>query len=123
MSGSPANPAVEPQPRRKAVAVCAVADLVPGAGVAARLGDHQVAVFYLPGDDRELYALGNYDPIGEANVLARGILGDLNGEPVVASPLYKHHFSLVDGRCLEHDGVQVPVYRLLESDGFVYLVQ
>ena len=29
-----------------------------------------------------------------ANVLSRGLVGDLQGERVVASPIYKHHFSL-----------------------------
>uniref|UniRef100_UPI0025A00720 nitrite reductase (NAD(P)H) small subunit n=2 Tax=Enterobacteriaceae TaxID=543 RepID=UPI0025A00720 len=33
-----------------------------------------------------------------ANVLSRGIVGDVAGEPVVISPLYKHRFRLRDGR-------------------------
>lgn len=121
MNGPAANAEPVAQ-RRRAVMICSTADLLPGAGVAARLGARQVALFYLPGEARELYAIGNYDPIGAANVLARGIVGDVNGEPVVASPLYKHHFSLVDGRCLEQHDLCVPVFRALESDGFVYLV-
>jgi nitrite reductase (NADH) large subunit len=35
-----------------------------------------------------------------AHVLSRGIVGELRGERVVASPLYKHHYSLATGRCL-----------------------
>jgi nitrite reductase/ring-hydroxylating ferredoxin subunit len=31
----------------------------------------------------------------------RGIIGDLQGERVIASPIYKQHFSLATGRCLE----------------------
>ncbi|MEQ8486821.1 MAG: nitrite reductase small subunit NirD [Pseudomonadales bacterium] len=102
--------------------VCAISDLVPGAGVGARLGETQVALFHLPEETPAVYAIGNHDPIGGANVLSRGIVGDLGGELVVASPLYKQHFSLVTGRCLEDDAVAVPVFRVLVSDGYVYLV-
>lgn len=102
--------------------MCALADLIPGAGVAARVGDAQVALFLLPDETPAVYAIGNHDPVGGANVLSRGIVGDLQGELVVASPLYKQHFSLVTGRCLEDETVTVPVYRVLVSDGYVYLV-
>ena len=44
-----------------------------------------------------MYAIGNYDPASDANVLARGIVGDIGGEIVVASPIYKQHFSLRHG--------------------------
>jgi nitrite reductase (NADH) small subunit len=90
------------------VAVCRLEDIVPNSGVCALVGERQVAVFRL-GDD-SLYAIGNHDPLSGANVLSRGIVGDLNGEPVVASPVYKQHFSLASGRCLEEPGVAVPVY-------------
>ncbi|WP_420820233.1 nitrite reductase (NAD(P)H) small subunit [Salinicola peritrichatus] len=49
----------------------------------------------------ELYALDNRDPFSGANVIGRGIVGDLGGELVVASPIYKQHFRLRDGQCLE----------------------
>ncbi|MDH4573957.1 nitrite reductase (NAD(P)H) small subunit family protein [Salinicola acroporae] len=49
----------------------------------------------------ELYAVDNHDPFSGANVIGRGIVGDLNGELVVASPIYKQHFRLRDGLCLE----------------------
>jgi nitrite reductase (NADH) small subunit len=74
------------------------------------LGSEQVALFYLPGEEQVLYALANRDPIGEANVLSRGIVGDINGQLVVASPLYKHHFNLATGACLEDDAVRIAVY-------------
>jgi nitrite reductase (NADH) small subunit len=108
---------------QRAVLTCPLTELVPWAGVAARLEGAQVAVFYLPGETPDLYAIGNFDPIGQANVLSRGIVGDIGGELVVASPLYKHHFSLATGRCLERDDVAVPVYCALVSDGYLYLVR
>jgi nitrite reductase (NADH) small subunit len=90
------------------VAVCRLEDIVPNSGVCALVGERQVAVFRM--SDDSLYAIGNHDPLSGANVLSRGIVGDLNGEPVVASPVYKQHFSLASGRCLEEPGVAVPVY-------------
>lgn len=90
--------------------VCQRKDLVAGSGVCALLGNMQVALFYLPGEEPVLYALANRDPIGEANVLSRGIVGDIGGQRVVASPLYKHHFNLATGVCLEDETVRIPVY-------------
>lgn len=92
--------------------ICGVSDLVEHSGVCALLNTgEQVAIFYLPGQSPVLYALGNYDPIGKANVLYRGITGSVKGEVVVASPLYKQHFSLLTGQCMEED-VSVPVFAI-----------
>ncbi|MFH0342886.1 MAG: nitrite reductase small subunit NirD [Chromatiales bacterium] len=88
--------------------VCALDDLVPWYGGCALVQDRQVAIFYLNEDG--LYAIDNYDPIGKANVLHRGIVGDINGELVVASPLYKQHFSLITGQCLEKKEARVETY-------------
>ena len=76
-------------------------DLVAGAGVGARAGDRQLALFWLPELDNALFAISNFCPFSGVHIIARGIVGDIGGEPVVASPLYKQHFSLVDGRCLD----------------------
>jgi len=90
------------------IAVCRIGDIVPNTGVCALVNGRQVAVFRL--DDDSVYAIDNYDPFSRANVLSRGIVGDLKGEVVVASPVYKQHFSLKSGQCLEEPGVRVPVY-------------
>lgn len=92
------------------VEICDLGRLTPDCGVAARVGDRQVAIFYLPDANPTPYAIDNFDPIGDANVLARGIVGDIGGELVVASPLYKQHFSLATGCCLEDPAVRVAVY-------------
>jgi NAD(P)H-dependent nitrite reductase small subunit len=102
------------------VRVCALDDIVPNTGVCALVGTEQVAIFRL--DDDSLYALGNFDPLSGANVLSRGIVGDLGGELVVASPVYKQHFSLATGRCLEDADACVPVFAVRAADGIV-LVQ
>ncbi len=90
--------------------ICALSDLPPNAGLAARLGDTQIALFHLPDTEQKVFAIANLDPKSGANVLARGILGDLGSELVVASPLYKHHYRLRDGQCLEDEAVSVPVW-------------
>ena len=88
--------------------VCRLEEIVPNCGVCALVAGEQVAVFRL--DDDRVFALGNRDPFSGANVLSRGIVGDIDGELVVASPVYKQHFSLLTGRCLEDPSVSVPVY-------------
>ena len=100
-----------------AIRVCPLQDIVPNAGVAALVDGEQVAVFRL--DDEVVHAIGNRDPFSGANVLSRGIVGDLKGELVVASPVYKQHFSLRTGRCLEDAAVRIPVYDARVDDGFV----
>jgi NAD(P)H-dependent nitrite reductase small subunit len=87
--------------------VCRLDDVVPDTGVCALVAGEQVAVFRI---GEKVFAIGNRDPFSGANVLSRGIVGDLNGELVVASPVYKQHFSLLTGRCIEDDSVSVPVY-------------
>lgn len=92
----------------RAMKVCRLDDILPDAGACALVGGEQVAVFRV---GEKIFAIGNRDPFSGANVLSRGIVGDLNGELVVASPVYKQHFSLLDGRCIEDASVSVPVYR------------
>ena len=64
----------------------------------------------MPDETPQVYAIGNWDPIGKANVLSRGIVGDIGERLVVASPLYKHHFDLQTGDCLEESDAKVPVF-------------
>jgi nitrite reductase [NAD(P)H] large subunit len=98
--------------------VCELDDLWPNIGICALVNGLQIAVFRI---GEALYALDNYDPASGANVLARGIVGDLKGEYVVASPLYKHHYSLLTGRCLEDSGKSVNVYPVRALDGRVWV--
>lgn len=102
------------------IPVCALDDIVPGAGVCALVGGRQVALFRLA--DNSLHAIGNHDPLSGANVLSRGIVGDQGGEIVVASPIYKQHYSLASGRCLEEPDVSVRVYAVrLEGSAVMVL--
>jgi nitrite reductase (NADH) small subunit len=102
------------------VAVCRLVDIVPNTGVCALVGERQIAVFRL--DDDSVYAIDNYDPFSRASVLSRGIVGDLKGELVVASPVYKQHFSLATGQCLDDAGVRLAVFPV-RIDGDTILVR
>ena len=101
-----ARPNVAPQ--EQWVAVCKLTEIVPDTGVCALVHGRQVAVFRL--SDDSVYAIDNLDPFSQANVLSRGIVGDLKGEVVVASPVYKQHFNLATGQCVEETDVRVAVY-------------
>ena len=92
--------------------VCARGDLVADSGVVALLDGEQVALFYLPRaqEGQRIYAVGNRDPQSGANVIGRGIVGHLAGHLVVASPLYKQHFRLDDGACVEYAEQRLPVW-------------
>ncbi|MGB3443994.1 MAG: nitrite reductase small subunit NirD [Actinophytocola sp.] len=98
--------------------VCAVDDLIPGRGVAALLaGDEQVAIFLTPAG--AVHALSNVDPFSGAAVLSRGLVGDLGGVPVVASPMHKQHFDLRTGSCVDDPAVSVAVYPVRVEDGAI----
>ncbi|MBU0913224.1 MAG: nitrite reductase small subunit NirD [Gammaproteobacteria bacterium] len=102
--------------------ICAFEDLVENSGICALLNGQQVAVFLLePQGEPQIYAVGNYDPIGGANVLSRGMVGSIGEQIVVASPLYKQHFDLTSGQCLEQPEVVIPVYGVKLQQGRVWL--
>jgi len=88
--------------------VCTLTDLTPQVGVPALIQGEQVAIFRL--NDGRVYAISNYDPFSQANVIARGITGNLKGFDVVASPVYKQHFDLKTGQCLEDASVTLKTY-------------
>jgi nitrite reductase (NADH) small subunit len=104
--------------------VCRVDALVPERGVAALVGDEQVAVFRLAdrGTDAasaRILAVGHRDPFTGANVLARGIVGSRGDVPTVASPLHKQVFDLSTGACLDDPTVTLPTFPVRLEDGWV----
>jgi nitrite reductase (NADH) small subunit len=94
--------------------VCALERIPPSTGICALVGDRQVAVFRI---EDELYAIDNYDPFSKAYVLSRGIVGDRQGIPKVASPIYKQNFNLQTGECFDDPTISITVYpvRLIEN--------
>ncbi|MBS6363358.1 nitrite reductase (NAD(P)H) small subunit, partial [Burkholderia sp.] len=61
------------------------------------------------------------DPASQAAVMSRGLIGNLGERIVVASPLYKHHFDLRTGECLEMPERSVSTYPSRVEDGFVWV--
>jgi len=97
--------------------VCEYDVLLPERGVAALLGDVQIALFRT--HDGEVFALGNQDPFSGANVMSRGIVGSRGDVPTVASPMFKQVFDLRTGACLDDPDVSLPVYPVEIVDGQV----
>lgn len=98
-------------------AVCAADDILPNTGVCALVAGRHVAVFRI-GDDR-FHAIDNVDPQSGASVLSRGLIGSLGDRVVVASPLYKNHFDLRTGECLEAPQNSVRTHAVRVDDGRV----
>lgn len=100
----------------KGVPVCTVDDLVAESGVCALINGRQVALFYFPARAR-VYAIDNFDPVGQANVLSRGLVGSSEGGLFLASPLYKERYCLETGRCLDNPEVVLDTWNTwLEGD-------
>jgi len=95
---------------------CHIDELIRDAGIAVRAHGCQVAIFQT---DVGVFALDNVDPFSRAAVLSRGIVGDLKGRTVVASPMYKQHFCLRTGQCIEDDTVTVQCWPLRQDENGV----
>jgi nitrite reductase (NADH) small subunit len=114
--------------------VCHRDDIVPNTGVAAKVGAAQVAVFRVvapdgteDGPDNGIFALDNFDVRSQANVLSRGLIGELTTETgpalVVASPVYKNHLCLRTGRCLEDESWSVKAWAVTCGDDGAIMVR
>lgn len=97
--------------------ICSVEQILPDTGVAALVDGRHVAVFRV-GADR-FHAIDNIDPRSGASVLSRGLVGNLGERVVVASPLYKNHFDLSTGECLEAPEQSVRAHAVQVQDGRV----
>ena len=91
--------------------ICSRAELIADSGVVAWLDGVQIALFYLPNAaGQQLFAVDNRDPKSGANVIGRGIVGQLGDELMIASPMYKQHFRLADGSCVEYPEQRLNVW-------------
>jgi nitrite reductase (NADH) small subunit len=95
--------------------------IVPDTGVCALLNGRQVAVFRVGAESPSLFAIDNYDPNSSAAVLSRGLVGSIGERVVVASPIYKQHFDLRTGECLEAPQNSVSSYPVRVEDGLVWV--
>ncbi|MCW1874922.1 nitrite reductase large subunit NirB [Erwinia sp. INIA-01] len=103
------------------VDLCDVQAIPANAGMAARLANRQIALFHLPTHPQQVFALSNHEPDSDANVLSRGLLGDVKGEPVVISPLYKQRFRLQDGRSVDDGQLALSVWPVKVENGRVWV--
>jgi nitrite reductase (NADH) small subunit len=106
--------------------VCTLDEIVPNTGVCALVGDEQVAVFRVAAHvadaaPQDVYAIANYDPNSDAAVLSRGLVGNLGERIVVASPIYKQHFDLATGECLEAPANSVHAYATKVENGRIWV--
>jgi nitrite reductase (NADH) small subunit len=98
--------------------ICPLCAIAPNTGVGAWVEGEQVAIFRV-GTEDEVFAISNYDPFSKAFVLSRGIVGDRNGIPKVASPIYKQNFNLITGQCLDDETVSISTYQVRVVEGRV----
>ncbi|ORU92393.1 MAG: nitrite reductase small subunit [Cycloclasticus sp. symbiont of Poecilosclerida sp. N] len=100
--------------------ICAISDIPKNAGIAALVNGQQIAIFSI-GKQPQVFAIDNHDPFSKANVLARGITGNINDALVVASPIYKQHFNLATGQCIEDESVCVDSYAVRIDNNRVFI--
>ena len=100
--------------------ICPINDLTPDAGICALFNDQQVAIF-LCKQSNSVYAVANYDPFGQANVLSRGLIGSTQDIIYVASPLYKQRFNLATGECLDSEFHKIKVFNVRIENNLVQL--
>jgi len=98
--------------------ICAVDEIPEQAGIGAHLGEQQIALFRF---GKAVYALEDIEPGSSASVLSRGILGDVSGEPIVISPLYKQRIRLRDGRQAESGEPAVRAWPVKIEGGKVWV--
>lgn len=92
--------------------ICNINDILPTMGRCALFNKQQVAIFRVinQAGQEQLYAIDNFCPFSESNTISRGITGSINNKVVVASPLYKQHFELSTGLCLEDNNIRINTY-------------
>jgi nitrite reductase (NADH) small subunit len=98
--------------------VCAATDILQNTGVCALIEGVHVAIFHV-GPTQQFFAIDNVDPRSQASVLSRGLVGSLGERIVVASPLYKNHFDLRNGECIELPEHSVRAHAVRVHDGRV----
>lgn len=86
-------------------------------GEAALIDGVQIAVVVLP--DGRVFAVDNRDPVAEANVMSRGIVGSRGDRTTIASPLHKEIYDLATGERLGAEGPSLASYRVRVRDGLI----
>ena len=100
--------------------ICALEDILPDTGVAALIEERAVAVFRV---GEQVYAIDNIDPFSAASVLSRGLVCSIGQRLAVASPIYKQHFDLATGECLEDATRSIHAYAAKVEKGQVLVAR
>ena len=104
------------------ISICKSDDILPNMGRCALFDSTQVAIFkVITAGKEQLYAIDNHCPFSQANIISRGIVGNIADKTVVASPLYKQHFDLQTGECIEDDTVKIKTYAVRLAKGVIEL--
>ncbi|PJZ27289.1 nitrite reductase (NAD(P)H) small subunit [Leptospira hartskeerlii] len=102
------------------IPVSTVSEFPEDGGVCAKVYGEQIAIFHFSSRN-EWYACENKCPHTGDMVLARGMIGDSQGEPKVACPMHKKSFSLRTGACISGEEYTVKTYPVHIEDGTVYI--
>ncbi|WP_330926531.1 nitrite reductase small subunit NirD [Candidatus Sororendozoicomonas aggregata] len=102
--------------RKQWQAACMVADISDYSGHRVVVGSEEVALFRV---GKVLYAVGNFDPFSQAHIISRGVVSEIDGRIAVASPVFKQHFDLTTGFCLEDPSLRINVYSVRVRYGLV----
>lgn len=102
------------------IKVATQSDFEEDLGACVKVGDTQIAIFNTHGKT-QWYAVENRCPHEHQYVLARGIVGDRQGEPKVACPLHKRAFSLKTGQCLNDNLSALRVFDIKCENQDIYI--
>lgn len=94
-----------------------LAEFEPLWGEAALVDGVQIAVVVLP--DGRVFAVDNRDPVAEANVMSRGIVGSRGDRTTIASPLHKEIYDLATGERLGAEGPSLASYPVRVRAGLI----
>jgi nitrite reductase (NADH) small subunit len=103
--------------------ICNVDDILQNMGRCALFNEQQVAIFRIKNKSgqEQFYAIDNYCPFSKSNTISRGLTGSIADKVVVASPIYKQHFELSTGLCLEDENVSLKTYPVRLSGNTIQL--
>lgn len=92
--------------------ICNIDDILPSMGRCALFNEQQIAIFRVFDENgqEQFFAIDNFCPFSQSNTLSRGLTGSIANKIVVASPIYKQHFELLTGYCIEDTSINVKTY-------------
>ncbi len=104
------------------VLACNAADIPENGGACVKINDEQIAVFNFTRRN-EWYATQNLCPHKQQMVLSRGMIGSSgeNCEPKVACPFHKNTFSLISGKGISNEELNIKTYPVKVVEGLLYI--